>query len=54
MLIAEKCVTECFFVFLKIDEKPILELQKLAAKFDIKKTKIGHFFVWEKSTHQMG
>lgn len=44
MLIAEKCVTECFFAFLKIDEKPILELQKQAAKFDIKKkTKIGHF-----------
>ena len=44
MLIAEKCVTECFFAFLKIDEKPILELQKQAAKFDIKKQKLGIFF----------
>ena len=43
MLIAEKCVTECFFAFLKIDEKPILELQKQAAKFDIKKQKLGIF-----------
>jgi len=43
VLIAEKCVTECFFAFLKIDEKPILELQKQAAKFDIKKQKLGIF-----------
>ena len=43
MLIAEKCVTECFFAFLKIDENPILELKKQAAKFDIKKQKLGIF-----------